>query len=92
MLNQIKALLQDSQLRQQIKAAQTLEEVTKLLATAGTEQYPHLSSNDLLALVTGQEAEVVKLSEADLLNVVGGGPTAGGCYPTVTSCSCNNCN
>ena len=88
MLNQIKALLQDPQLRQQIQAAQTLDEVTKLLATAGTEQYPHLSSKDLLALVTGQEEEVVKLSEADLLNVVGGGPTNAGCLPSLSCAGC----
>ncbi len=38
MLNQIKALLQDAQLRQKIKEAKTLDEVIKLIATAAPEK------------------------------------------------------
>ncbi len=38
MLNQIKALLQDGQLRQKIKAAKTLDEAIKLIITADAEK------------------------------------------------------
>ncbi len=83
MFKQIKALLQNPQLRQQVKAARTLEKVTRIITNAN----PNLTSQDLLAMVTGEESQLSQLSEADLLSVVGGAPTAGGCYPSF-SCNC----
>ena len=82
MFKQIKALLQNPQLRQQVKAARTLEKVTRIITNAN----PNLTSQDLLAMVTGEESQLSQLSEADLLNVVGAAPTAAGCGLTVSSC------
>ncbi len=83
MFKQIKALLSDAQLRQQIKAARTLEEVTRIITHAN----PNLTSQDLLTMVAGEESQLTQLSEADLLNVVGAAPTAAGCGLTVSSCT-----
>ena len=68
MLKQITALRRDLELFQQIEGASTLEEVIEILTTVN----PHLSSNDLLALVAGQEQEVAKLSEKSLLKINSG--------------------
>ena len=83
MFKQIKALLQNPQLRQQVKAASTLEEVTRIITHAN----PNLTSQDLLTMVAGEESELAQLSEADLLNVVGAAPTHVGCGLTL-SCNC----
>ena len=82
MFQQIKALFRNPQLRQQIKAATTLEEVTRIIVNAN----PNLIRKDLWAMVTKKESELTQLSEADLLNVVGAAPTAGGCGATAAGC------
>ena len=83
MFKQIKALLQNPQLRQQVKAASTLEEVTRIITNAN----PNLTSQDLLTMVAGEESQLTQLSESDLLNVVGAAPTAYGCGVSL-SCNC----
>ncbi len=90
MLNQIKALLQDRQLRQKIKEAKTLDEAIKLIATTAAEKGNNFRIKDvtqmLTKLVPGSENE---WSESDLLAVAGGIGTR--CYwPTGPSnCVCS---
>ena len=76
MLNQIKALLQDGQLRHKIKAAKTLDEVVKLIATSAAEKDDNFTTEDvnqmLSKLAPGSGNELQKLSESDLLAVSGG--------------------
>ncbi len=72
MLNQIKALLQDGQLRQKIKAAKTLDEAIKLIMTTAAEKGNNFRTEDvtqmLSKLAPGSENE---LSESDLLAIAG---------------------
>ncbi len=87
MLNQIKALLQDGQLRQKIKEAKTLDEAIKLIVTADAEKGDNFTTEDLTQMLTklspGSRNEWKKLSESDLLAVAGGivkgAPTASFC-------------
>ncbi len=78
MLKQIKALLQDAQLRQKIKTAKTLNEAIKLITIADAEKGHNLTTEDvtqmLTKLVPGSGNELIKLSESDLLAVAGGRP------------------
>ena len=81
MLNQIKALLQDGQLRQKIKVAKTLDEVIKLIMTADARKGNNFTPEDVTQMLTklapGSDNKWQKLSESDLLAVAGGGATAG---------------
>ena len=76
MLNQIKALLQDRQLRQKIKAANTLDEVIKLMATIAAEKGNNFTTENVTQMLTklapGSGNELIELSELDLLAVAGG--------------------
>ncbi len=76
MLNQIKTLLQDGQLRQKIKAAKTLNEAIKLITIADTRKSNNLTTEDVTQMLTkltsGSDNEWQKLSEKDLLAVAGG--------------------
>ncbi len=86
MLNQIKALLQDRQLRQKIKAAKTLDEAIKLIMTADAEKGHNFTTEDvtqmLSKLAPGSGNELIKLSESDLLAVAGGDSTKPPSYVT----------
>ncbi len=96
MLNQIRALLQDGQLRQKIKEAKTLNEAIKLITIADAEKGDSFTTEDVTQMLTkltsGSDNEWQKLSEEDLLAVAGGFPTAGSgcvCWPTGhTDCDC----
>ncbi len=87
MLNQIKALLQDRQLREKIKQAKTLDKAIELIMTADTEKGDNITTEDVTQVLTklapGSGKELIELSESDLLAVAGGGAT-GGC--TVAGC------
>ena len=76
MLNQIKALLQDGQLRQKIKEAKTQDEAIKLVMTADAEKGDNFTTEDVTQMLTklapGSGNELIELSESDLLAVVGG--------------------
>ena len=76
MLNQIKALLQDAQLRQKIKEAKTLDEVIKLIATAAPEKGDNFTTEGVTQMLTrllpGSGNEGEELSKEDLLAVAGG--------------------
>ena len=92
MLNQIKALLQDGQLRQKIKAAKTQDEVIKLMTTIAAEKGNNFTTEDVTQILTkltpGRGNELIELSESDLLAVAGGIRTRG-LWPTAQSvCWC----
>ncbi len=76
MLNQIKALLQDRQLRQKIKEAKTLDEAIELITIADAEKGDSFTTEDVTQMLTklapGSGNEWQKLSESDLLAVAGG--------------------
>ena len=76
MLNQIKALLQNAQLRQKIKAAKTLDEAIKLIAIADAEKGNNFTTEDVTQMLTwlapGSGNEWQKLSDSDLRTVAGG--------------------
>ena len=72
MLNQIKALLQDAQLRQKIKQAKTLDEAIELIALANAEKGDNFTTEDVTQTLTGLATKQwQKLSETDLLAVAG---------------------
>ncbi|MBT9315795.1 hypothetical protein [Leptothoe spongobia] len=69
MLNQLKALLGNGQLRQKLKAVASLEEAISLIKTVGVGQEHQAFSEGLSTLVkTGFEP----LNEEDLLTIAGG--------------------
>ncbi len=76
MLNQIKALLQDRQLRQKIKQAKTLDEAIELIMTADAEKGNNFTTEDVTQILTklapGSGNELIELSESDLQAVAGG--------------------
>ena len=72
MLNQIKALLQNAQLRQKIKQAKTLDEASELIAIADAEREHNFTTEDVTQTLTGLATKQwQKLSELDLLAVAG---------------------
>lgn len=73
MLNQIKLLLSDGQLRQQIKAAKNLTDAIVLLKTAGTEKGYQFPSDNLFQVLQSQ-LKPTELGESELLSVAGGIP------------------
>ncbi|MEO1347951.1 MAG: hypothetical protein AAFW84_04005 [Cyanobacteria bacterium J06635_15] len=68
MLNRIKKLLQDMQLRQRIRAAQTLDDTTQIMASRDAK----ITSDDVLSLLHQPGFTLAELDEADLLSVAGG--------------------
>ncbi|MEO1006617.1 MAG: Nif11-like leader peptide family natural product precursor [Cyanobacteria bacterium J06638_38] len=85
MLNQIKALLTDAQLRQQIKKAATMTEAIALIKNAGIKKGYQFSSDSLSQLL---QSQLQPLSEIDLLSVAGGAPTNQECDPTALATLC----
>ena len=82
MLNQIKALLSDTQLRQQLKEVTSMAEAIALIKTAGITKGYQFSSDGISQLFQHQ-LEPLELGEAELLMVSGGAniPTIN-CAPT----------
>ncbi|MEO1006619.1 MAG: Nif11-like leader peptide family natural product precursor [Cyanobacteria bacterium J06638_38] len=72
MLNQAKALLDDAQLRQQIKKATSLEEAIALIKTAGAKEGYQFSSDSLSQLLQSQPQPLKRLEEQELLMIAGG--------------------
>ena len=73
MLKQIKALLQDTQLRQKIKEAKTLDEAIKLMAIAGAETGDNFTTEEVTQMLTRlAPKQLHQLSKEDLLAVAGG--------------------
>lgn len=69
MLNQLKTLLSDAQLRQQVKASNSLADAISLLKTAGADK-GYLFSRDRLSQFLQSPLE--RLDESELLLVSGG--------------------
>jgi len=87
LLNQIKALLSDAALRQQIKSVNSLDEAIALLRAASATNGIELSHNHFFRLMQSQ-ADAFQLSEAELLSVAGGAPTNKECQPTQQESMC----
>ncbi len=72
MIENIKELLQNTQLQQQLKAASNLVEAIKLIATAGAEKGYSFSQESIAQVVSGLMLEEHTLTESDLIAVAGG--------------------
>lgn len=81
MIQNIKELLQNAQLQQQVKAAANLAEAIKLITIAGAEKGYSFTQESVTQVVSGLILEEQELSEMDLQAVAGGY----GCWNTYNS-------
>ncbi|OUL21109.1 Nif11-like leader peptide family natural product precursor [Nostoc sp. RF31YmG] len=72
MIQNIKELLQNAQLQQQVKEASNLVEAIKLITNAGTKNGYSFTQESIAQVVSKLMLEERELSEADLLSVAGG--------------------
>jgi predicted ribosomally synthesized peptide with nif11-like leader len=72
MIQNIKELLQNAQLQQQVKEATTLEEATKLITTAGTEKGYSFTRESVAQAIGELMLGEYELSEDEMLAVAGG--------------------
>ncbi|MGF1980228.1 MAG: Nif11-like leader peptide family RiPP precursor [Nostoc sp. CmiSLP01] len=72
MLHQIKELLQNAQLQQQVQAAANQAEAIKLLAIAGAEKGYNFTVESLSQMLAQLSVDSNELSEEELLSVSGG--------------------
>ncbi|OUL35954.1 Nif11-like leader peptide family natural product precursor [Nostoc sp. 106C] len=72
MIQNIKELLQNTQLQQQIKEAANFAEAVKLITTAGAQKGYSFSQENIAQAASGLMLEEREISEADLLAVAGG--------------------
>ncbi len=72
MIENIKELLQNAQLQQQVKASANLAEAIKLITTAGAEKGYSFTQESVAQLISGLMLGEHELSEEDLLAVAGG--------------------
>jgi hypothetical protein len=72
MIQNLNELLQNIQLQQQIKQADSLAEAIKLITTAGAQKGYSFTQETVTQVVSGQMLQATELSEADLLAVAGG--------------------
>jgi methionine salvage enolase-phosphatase E1 len=72
MIQNIKELLQNAQLQQQVKEAANLAEVIKLITTAGAQKGGSFTQESVAQMISGLVLEDHELTEADLLAVSGG--------------------
>ena len=86
MLNQIKALLNDPQLRHKIKEANNLTDAIALLKTFKDKEDHQLSCNSLSQLLHSQ-LKSIQLDEEELLSIAGGSINR---KPTIVS-YCGQC-
>jgi predicted ribosomally synthesized peptide with nif11-like leader len=86
-INDIKKLLQNAQLQQQVKAATNLVEAIKIIVSAGAEKGYIFTQESVAQAIDSLMSDERELSEADLLAVAGGAaPTSLRCC----SCRCGN--
>ncbi len=71
-MNQIKTLLGDTQLSQQIKEANNLAEVITLIMDAGIDKGHDFTLENISQMMTKQITSPTELGEQDLLAVAGG--------------------
>ncbi|MDJ0717964.1 MAG: hypothetical protein QNJ54_27705 [Prochloraceae cyanobacterium] len=89
MLNKIKAVLKDTQVRQELQEAKTPDDVIKLLTTAGSQKGYNFKAEDVSKFLTGLALQTVpELSEEDLLNRAGGELRARGTWPISAGVCC----
>jgi hypothetical protein len=81
MVSDIKELLQNAQLQQQVKASTNLAEAIKLITTAGAQKGYSFTQESVAQVVSSLMLEEHELPEADLLAVAGGY----GCWNTYNS-------
>ncbi len=72
MLENIKALLQNTQLQQQVKAAANLAAAIELITTAGAQKGYSFTQESVAQAIGGLMLGDRELSETDLLSVAGG--------------------
>ncbi|MDZ7960291.1 MAG: Nif11-like leader peptide family natural product precursor [Aulosira sp. DedQUE10] len=72
MIQNIKELLQNAQLQQQIKEAANLAEAIKLITTAGAKKGYSFTQESIAQVVSELMLEERALTESDLLMVAGG--------------------
>lgn len=87
MLENIKELLQNTQLQQQVKAAANLAEAIKLITTAGAQKGYSFTQESVAGAIGGLMLGDRELSETDLLSVAGGKPPEG-CNTKMRNTSC----
>ncbi len=87
MINDIKKMLQNAQLQQQVKAATNLVEAIKIIVSAGAEKGYSFTQESVAQAIGSLKLEEPELTEADLLAVAGGAaPLSIRCC----SCRCGN--
>lgn len=72
MIQNIKELLKNTQLQQQVKEAANLAEAIKLIATVGVQKGYSFTQENVAQVVNTLMLEEHELSEEDLLAVAGG--------------------
>lgn len=72
MIQNIKELLQNVQLQQQVKEAANLAEAIKLITTAAVEKGYSFTQESVAQVISGLMLEEQELSEAELQAVAGG--------------------
>ncbi|AFY93304.1 hypothetical protein [Chamaesiphon minutus] len=72
MLENIKELLQNTQLQQQVKAATNLSTASELITTAAAQKGYFFTPESVAGAIGGLMLGDRELSEADLLSVAGG--------------------
>jgi hypothetical protein len=72
MMQDIKELLQDAQLQQQVKDAANLADVITLITTAGVQKGYSFTQESVAQVVNELMRGEQELSESDLLTVAGG--------------------
>jgi predicted ribosomally synthesized peptide with nif11-like leader len=87
MLENIKELLQNAQLQQQVKAATNLAAAIELITTAGAQKGYSFTQESVTQALGGLMLGDRELSEADLLSVAGGKPPEG-CNTKMRNTSC----
>jgi predicted ribosomally synthesized peptide with nif11-like leader len=83
MIQNIKEMLQNAQLQQQVKAATNLVEAIKLIVSAGAEKGYSFSQESVAQAIDSLMSDERELSEEDLLAVAGGLMCAMACCPVV---------
>jgi hypothetical protein len=86
MLNNLKELLQNSQLQAKIKAAVDKATAIELLLTAGAEKGYTFTAESITSLLAEINATSNEISENDLLGMSGGVPWSYRCRTSEYSC------
>jgi predicted ribosomally synthesized peptide with nif11-like leader len=84
MINNIKELLQNAQLQQQVKASANLSEAIKLITTAGAQKGYSFTQQNVAQAIRGLMLGEQELSEDDLLAVAGGAVCRQSCVESNT--------